>query len=225
MKKKIFIAALAICLVVVSIAGSSLAYFTDTKQYTNVFTAGDGVALKIYVADSEYTQSGLTPEVDVYPGQVTNQKVELQSTGSSAYVGAIITFTKPSDPTDPTDLGYIINKDGTDNANYKTAAVESLLKSLDTSNNDVIVSDDGLTVYVIQKAAAVKDAKIKLFDGVSVPTDWGNDEIAKFNGVNMSVVGYAVQTAGFDDNDAATTDDAIKAFKAAFPTEFAAVGN
>jgi len=205
-KKKIFVAALVVCLAVISVAGSSVAYFTDTKQYTNVFTAGNGVALKIYVNGSEYTQSNLEPpEVAAYPGQLTTQKVELQSTGTDAYVGAIITFAKTSAPT---DLADIINKDGTDKDNYKTAAVASLLASLDTTNNDVRVSGDGLTVYVIQKAAAVKDAKIKLFDGVSVPADWGNDEIAKFDDVSMSVVGYAVQTAGFS--------DAITALQAGF---------
>ena len=40
MKKKIIAISLVVCLAVIAIAGTSLAYFTDTDDATNVFTAG-----------------------------------------------------------------------------------------------------------------------------------------------------------------------------------------
>ena len=39
-KKKVFALALSVCIVVLSIASSSRAYFTDTASYTNTFTSG-----------------------------------------------------------------------------------------------------------------------------------------------------------------------------------------
>ena len=41
MKKKIFGITLAVCLIVLSIASTTMAYFTDTDTKTNVFTAGN----------------------------------------------------------------------------------------------------------------------------------------------------------------------------------------
>ena len=55
MKKKIFLFTLAACLIILSIAGSSLAYFTDTDAKTNVFTAGNvDITLKYEATDNRF---------------------------------------------------------------------------------------------------------------------------------------------------------------------------
>ena len=47
MKKKIFGITLAVALIVLSIAGTSLAYFSDTETATNTFTSGEGIMIKL----------------------------------------------------------------------------------------------------------------------------------------------------------------------------------
>ena len=58
MKKKIFAIALAAMLFALAIAGSSVAYFTDTEKATNVFTAGD--------VDIQLTYTDIDSNVKVY---------------------------------------------------------------------------------------------------------------------------------------------------------------
>lgn len=66
MKKKITAIALVVCLVAVAIVGGSLAYFTDTKNATNTFTAG-GVAIDLIEQQSSEDGKSL---VDYQDGQV-----------------------------------------------------------------------------------------------------------------------------------------------------------
>ena len=200
MKKKIFIAALAICLVVISIAGSSVAYFTDTKQYTNVFTVGSKVAIEIVVdgVSTADTQNLLSGEgIEAYPGQEISKSIVVKNVGSDAYVGAIISFAN----TGRAAVGELISKT-TGSSGVAPIAVTEFIKGLDTVNNTVKVSDDGLTVYVIRNEAVTNTAnenEVSVLSGVTIPHKWNNSEMDKFNGVSMSVTGYAVQTAGFSD--------------------------
>lgn len=62
MKKKLFIAALAMILVVTAIAGTSLAYLTDDESADNVFTIGK---IDITLNDKFVHESLLMPGVDV----------------------------------------------------------------------------------------------------------------------------------------------------------------
>ena len=75
MKKKIFIIALAACLFALSIAGSSIAYFTDVEEATNVFTTGDVNITLTYKEnvvendDDDDTNNAFELSSLVYPGQ------------------------------------------------------------------------------------------------------------------------------------------------------------
>ena len=81
MKKKIFMMTLAACLIVLSIVGTSLAYFTDTDAKTNVFTAGN--------VDIELTYD--ETDTRLYPGQTYEKVATIENVGTeNAYVGLII---------------------------------------------------------------------------------------------------------------------------------------
>ena len=41
MKRKVIAVALLLCVLAVTVTGTTIAYFTDTKTQTNVFTTGD----------------------------------------------------------------------------------------------------------------------------------------------------------------------------------------
>lgn len=63
--------------------------------------------------------------------------------------------------------------------------------------------------YVYVNAAQKANASIALFDTITIPNTWGNDEIAKLAGLKMDISAYAVQKDSFV--------NAQEAFKAAFP--------
>lgn len=216
MKKKIFIAALAICLVVVSIAGSSLAYFTDEKQYTNTFTAGN-VEIKLTVNGTEVNESTFnTNNTEIYPGLTLKRDVTITNTGSEdAYVGAIITLTDTDG-----NLGSVIAETGgTDNI---PVAITTFLTGIDASVYDMEVVSltngsvtIGYEVYLVKKAAVSKDGTAVVFKDIVIPTEWNNTEVAAFKDMTLDVKAYAVQTKGMDKNGVAG-DNALEALAAAF---------
>lgn len=207
MKKKIFMLAVAACLVVLSIAGSSLAYFTDTDEKTTVFTAGN-VDIKL---------SFTAPEGNAYPNQAISAPADITNVGSEdAYVGAIITFTAGADK----NLATIISPEG--DADDIPVSIRKLLVGL-VSTDCVIkyttTQVDGKTteykVYVLMDNVVAKESgTVTLFEGVKIPYQWNNAEMAVFNQLNISVKAYATQTKGFTTDG---TDTAETALTTAFP--------
>lgn len=199
MKKKIFMLALSACLIVLSIAGSSLAYFTDVEEQSTVFTAGN-VAIKLEFAQQD-------SNIKAYPNQKISNSAVITNEGSEdAFVGAIITLEAGG-----SDLRKIFSNDGsvyTEGENsYNTVTISNLLTGLVASSNDYIVEYTatteadgkitGYTVYVLKNDKVAKNDKVKIFDGVTIPAKWDNKEMAVFNGLEISVKAYATQTKGF----------------------------
>ena len=207
MKKKIFSIALVACLVVLSIAGASVAYFTDVDDATNVFTSGN--------VDIELTYDGqVSPEEieskNVYPGQKFEvaPSIKVNSTSMDAYVGAIITL-------DDAEIATLL-----DEANAgKIVAISELLQGLVVAGHTVEydAESDPYQVYVVIDESVAANETVTLFNSVKVPTAWGNDEMAAFNGFSLKVKAYATQTEGFEGVDVSAAD----ALRAAFPTEWA----
>ena len=218
MKKKIFIIALAACLFALSIAGSSIAYFTDTEEYTNVFTSGDVNITLTYAgaATDEGVETDNVLEIEdthVYPGQTYPINAYITNTGSEkAYVGAIITLT------DNEDITKIVNT--TAGAKDYPVAVREFLDGLASTGFTVktAVSADNkvLTIYVVRTAALDEKngttTTCTLFNNVVIPKTWDNDEMKAFTGLELNVVAYATQTVGFANAENAITT----AFEAAW---------
>ena len=223
MKKKILIIAVAASLLALTIAGTSVAYFTDTEKATNVFTAGDVNITLTYangVAESDDNNDNnnvinLANE-HVYPGQVFDIDATITNVGSEdAYVGAIITLKD-------TDLNAFVSVAG-EGDNYPVA-VSKLLDGLVadggdykvTFKNGTITEDETtyatLTIYIIKTDAIATGRECKLFNDVVIPTKWDNAEMKAFSGLELSVVAYATQTGGFE--------TAVEAFTAAFGADF-----
>lgn len=111
MKKKILALCLCVAMLAIAIVGGTLAYFTDTDDATNTFTAGN-VEIDLteavvktdekgnLVADGDKRQDVLTDEKEaydygkVYPGQTIYKDPTIENLGSEdAYVAARITVT------------------------------------------------------------------------------------------------------------------------------------
>ena len=208
MKKKLFGATLAVCLLVLSIAGTTVAYFTDTAEKAQAFTAGN---VKI-----AFTVDGLAdPIANVYPGQKIETNAEIKNTGTeTAYVGAVITLNK----IDTENGQAVVDLRALDIQANPEAGVEALPlhKIFGWSNNANVkivhteYTAEACKIYVIYDASVASTETVVFYSDVTLPTAWGNEEMALFNGAKITVAAYATQTAGF-------TTGAQGALKAAFP--------
>ena len=214
-KNKILRITIAALLIILSIAGTSMAYFTDIEEETNVFTAGN-VDIALSFKGSKVNADENTADVeftdrDVYPGQKIAINATIENTGSeSAYVGAIITIAT----TKNVALTDIITKDGdTDNLPVSFA---KFLTELTTDSPEYTVkyttAADGKShvIYIIKKTALagkINDTidSYSIFESVEIPTKWDNAEMKIFNGVTLNVKAYATQKAGFNDAVTAIT--------------------
>lgn len=221
MKKKIFVIALAACLLILSVAGTSVAYFTDTEQYTNTFTAGNvnielSEAKVIADTNGDLVADGTNRIVvngavgitndygTIFPGQSIYKDPTIENIGSeAAYIGAIIKITNDDAEADITDQLDEISD------------VTSFITDLSTTNATVkykIDSTDGvITIYMVFTDAIANGASYKLFEGIKIPTTWNNAEMADCVGLNIVVNAYATQTKGF-------TSGAENAIQTAFGT-------
>lgn len=202
-KKKIFALALSVCVVVLSIAGSSIAYFTDTEQYTNTFTSGNvDITLKVNTEVTDDDTLALGPD-RVIPGKSIPKATSITvKTGSeNAYLAAVITVSNP---------GNIFNG----------LNIEDFINGLDKTNATVTVvsHDDGAgtiidyTIFVVFTNAVAAEGTVNVFSSIVPPATWEQSDMENLGGLNVKVVAYAVQAEGFT--------NAKTALKTAFATEF-----
>lgn len=207
MKKKIFGITLAVALIVLSIAGTSLAYFSDTEVATNTFTSGEGIKITLTYNNGQEDKvlDGTALEVkdeNVFPAQTFTRKATITNKANEAYVGAIITITNEND-----SLSKIVTVDGNKVADgsENTVAVASLFTGLTGYTVKAAETTKGYIVYVLKTDALGKDASATIFKEIVIPAAWGNDEMKVFDKTKIEVTAYAVQTVGFDGANAATT--------------------
>ena len=225
MKKKIFAIALAALLFALSIAGASVAYFTDVESATNVFTAGDvDISLTYAGFGTNLDDSADVINVDnekVYPGQNFVVNATINNVGTEdAYVGAIITLTGVSELVDSTTV-KVIDEVG-ENDNIPVSVRKFLVGLVDTGYSvKMATAGDVITVYVIKTDKLLGtdtnetsgDTNACIFTDVKVPTEWDNAEMKIFSGFKLDVKAYATQTGGFN--------DAVTAISTAFATDWA----
>ena len=217
MKKKIFGITLAIALIVLMIAGTSMAYFTDVEDATNVFTSGN-VDIKLTYqtkdvdGDDAIDDNNVLSLEDegVYPGQKFEKAVTVSNIGTEkAYVGAIIKLTNENG-----NLASVIKPDGEDN--NIPVSIRKFLVDLVANGGDYTVKyaeiTNGYAIYVVKTAALAGKTttatdSFTVFNTVKVPAEWDNAEMKTFNGFTLNVTAYATQTAGFDGNNGVATAD------------------
>ena len=186
MKKKIFSATLAVCLLVISIVGTTVAYFTDKTFETATFTSGN---VNIEFVNTVFTTSG----GQVYPGMQVGESAKVVNVGSEeAYIGLAIKFEK----TGIADL--IKNADD----------VKAMFVGLAGEEIAYTAASDSVTVYVYKADSVVKNSYVTFFNSITIPAAWGNAEMEKFANTNITVTAYATQKAGFNN----AKDALVKSF-------------
>ena len=238
MKKKIVSLALVVALIAIAAMGT-LAYFTDTDDATNTFTTGD-VAIDLTEAVVEPDEKGnlvatnerqdvLENEEEsydygkLYPGQTIDKDPTIEVLGSEdTYVAAKIIVTDGEG-----DLTKIMGlEDGL--LNIQTVVYGGLVKENDTLKeyNGLVpvfgddtysvyqqVEGDGIYVfYVYIEDPMITGETVTIFEKLSIPAEWDNEEMAEMKDLTIKVEAYGTQSFGFD--------SCFEAMNAAFPGAF-----
>lgn len=239
MKKKILALMLCVALAAVAIVGGTLAYFTDSKEQTNTFTAGNvRITLdeaKINKGDygeavaDETSRTSKAQNYKLFPGMTVTKDptIKVLSTSESAYVGAKITIQG--------DIYGLIGVSGYDNIDItKYGLVSGGITSASTAeqrfdwnglsmvyeNNDCVIYQDAnkadktWTLYVFVKDVQEKGEKVVLFDTLTIPDFYGNEEMAKLDDTTVKVEAFATQAQGFTSCYQAMTEAFDEAFAA-----------
>lgn len=186
MKKKIFMFTMVACLVILSIAGSSLAYFTDTDSKTTVFTSGN-VDITLAVTPTE--------ETNIFPGVAYEKLATVARVNNSedAFVGLTIDLVGA--------LGDIISLDGTV---ANTTAIANIIQPGNGYTAKYTEITDGFRVFiVVDNALTASSGSVAVPFTVNIPAIWDADDAATFTAATFTTVAYATQTVGFSENVAA----------------------
>lgn len=214
-KKKIVTLALVAIVAVMSIAGASLAYFTDAKTATNTFTMGN-VAITLDEAPVDEKGHATTGNrvssisygsAAVYPGAVLDKDPTVHNTGSNgAYIRAKVTVDNWA------TLKTLYNSEDL------TALVGSLGRGWSILSDETITDKNGNVTFVLKYDASSDNTNKEvyvlsnkdtepIFEHVNVSANIENDTndlLAK-----ISVKAEAIQQNGF-----ATWEAAFAAFDA-----------
>lgn len=190
MKKKILVVALVAIVLVMSIAGTTIAYFTDKENVKNEFTVGK--------VDIDLETTIPTDNGNLYPTKEINggANITVANGSESAYVGAVITISSSNDLTK-------LFKNGEE---YLPTIIE-----LNSGCKYAVKAIEGkIVIYVVvDKVMAAKES-IQLFDKVVIPGPWTNEDMDLLREkLTINVDAYAVQSAGLG-------DDALAALKEGF---------
>lgn len=221
-KKKVFIAALAICLVAILSLGT-LAWFSDDDALTNKFYIAESTDLtedSIFSVDvtevGDGEDDGLEYQ-DVHPGDELDKETKVTNTsddGYDQYIRVTITIE------DRAIWEEMITEAGLDFADFE---IRDIFVGFDSAKWDLEKSTltypgDTIQYVIYYKDIVAAGQTIDVFDAVAVPTFMTREHAAKFNnsanhGFNIDVKAEAVQSKNIIVADG--EHDAYDAFKAA----------
>lgn len=190
LKKKIFGLTLVVGLLVLSIVGTTMAYFTDVEDKTNVFTSGN---VDITLSGNVLLGADNATNITAYPGMSIGSAATVTNVGTeNAYVGIIVSFNKE-----------IIE-----------ANVRALFAGLGSEGYTVTYeSANGTTKLYISYANPLKsgetDNSVTFFSGMTIPLVWNNEQMKIFNGLEINIAAYATQTYGFTGGARAALNEAF----------------
>lgn len=166
-KKKIVSLCLAAVLVVMAVAGATVAYFTDTDSKDNTFTVGN---VDITLTEPSWNTNGQESD-DVYPGEPLKKDPTVENVGKNPCFVRI----------------KVENLDQFDQKGMITYRTDYVTGKLGT---DWVLHTDGYFYYT--KVLAVGETTDALFDQIVMPTGLTGGETAE----DIVVTAQAVQAQG-----------------------------
>lgn len=207
--KKILLIGLCVAAVIGATVAGTVAYLTDRASAVNTFTVGQ---VDITVDEAKVDPDGTpVPGADrvtentyhLIPGQtyIKDPTMTVDKNSEEAYVRMLVTVNCASQldavfAPSGANLTSIFN--GYDAANwiYETEIRDTLSNTITYEfRYKETVDPDGTSDVVL-------DA---LFDSITIPGTLDGDDMKSIEDLTITVVGHAIQKAGFDTDDAAWT--------------------
>ncbi len=208
MKKALILSVCAVLVAAASVLGT-LAYLTSQDTIVNTFTVGQ---VSIVLDETKVTPDGKPVEgadrvegneYHLLPGQTYTKdpRMTVVKGSEEAYVRMLVTVNclKELDAifaSEGVDLAAVFNGYDAETWIYKTATKDA------DENTITYEFRYKETVTPTADADLVLDA---LFDAITVPVSMTGEDLAKIKELTITVVGHAIQAAGFDNEDAAWT--------------------
>jgi len=207
--KKILLIGLCVAAVIGATVAGTVAYLTDRASAVNTFTVGQ---VDITIDEAKVDPDGTpVPGADrvtentyhLIPGQtyIKDPTMTVDKNSEEAYVRMLVTVNCASQldavfAPSGANLTSIFN--GYDAANwiYETETRDTLSNTITYEfRYKETVDPDGTSDVVL-------DA---LFDSITIPGTLDGDDMKSIENLTITVVGHAIQKAGFDTDDAAWT--------------------
>lgn len=208
-KSKVLLLTLCAVLIVVTSVLGTLAYLTSQDSVVNTFTVGN---VSIVLDETAVTPDGSPIDgadrvkennYHLVPGMtyVKDPTVTVIKGSEKSYVRMLVTINCYDALTDifgePFLPQYFVS--GWDNTIWRSTEVIDVDVNADTATYEFRYKD---TVEPTADDDVVLDA---LFDSITVPGSMSADDMNSIKDLKITVVGYAIQAAGFADEDAAWT--------------------
>ena len=202
--KTVLLCISVVILVFASVMGT-LAYLSDTDEVVNTFTVGN---VDITLDEADVDENGVVVgndrvkanEYHLIPGgtYVKDPTLTVKKGSEASYVRMLVTVS------DIADLKAVFGNDFLPE-NYVEGWDSNLWKCVKITDN----GNDTATYEFRYKSALDKVSDDKalepLFTKIKVPGEINGEELNKIKEMKISVVGNAIQKAGFDNEDAAWT--------------------
>lgn len=220
MKRKIFVAAIAVCLVAVLACGT-LAYFTATREVTNSFMTAkydpehpddkptkdelfSVVVEETDPTDDQKTSTNGNTYEDIEPGDKFKKDPTVKNTGSyDQWVRVSVTFDK-TDEWAKAGVSY--------DKLFDTLVTAGYVKENWTRVDPTAVVNKTATYTFYLKSKLAPNNKATLFTEVTVPTTLTVENMTELCEFNVTVKAEAIQTAN-------TADNCFDAFKNCWPSK------
>lgn len=209
-KKKVFIIALAVCLIA-TISMGTLAWFSDSDSVTNNFYIADSdddtpdeifsVDVWENTPDGDKDQDGYA-YTNILPGDVLKKEARVENTGHyDQYVRVIVTVS---------DAEAWINALG---AKFDVASLFGGFDATKWNHVSYDLTGENLVYVLYYKDSISSGDVINVFDNVKVPTTLTKEQAATFeHNVSITVKAQAVQTENVVPEGTAAEDAAWAAF-------------
>lgn len=199
-KKRMITLGASIALVAALGVGSTLAFFSDTENTTNVVTMGH---VNIELTEPNYEGNDNDGEViNIVPNQkvVKDPTIALKGDSRPAYIRVKLEFLDENDSPLSDD------------------AKEALIARLYAGDGKLVDSTDWYydetgnpDYWYYKNILSATDQKVVMFDSVRIPADWGNEWVKK--GFKINVTAEAIQAENFEPAKDETTGKIIGWFK------------
>ncbi|MCF0135365.1 MAG: hypothetical protein HUJ69_02980 [Lachnospiraceae bacterium] len=224
MKKrtKVLAVILAVILLMIATVFGTMAYLTDTQSVKNTFTVGK-VKIKLDQADVKADGTYVTDktsrvtdgnEYKLMPGHtyIKDPTVTVLKNSESSYIRVLVTFNKADELKEVFGNPFLpeVLVGGWDKAAWVSTGVitEGTREVADPENTDQTITEKTLTYefryYTTVDTLDGNDKVLdELFEYFTIPGTVTDTQLAKLEGLDITIVAHAIQADGFADADAA----------------------